>query len=207
MFNLNPRTKNALYVLIFTVIAVLGAYFLITEINKMSQDSNESILSDFWQKKKPNQAEVTDIKDWKTYRNEEYGFEFALPLGWIQNGEVLISEDGTILIDFASPEAQSSPQFDFYGGYLNVNIYRNLKELSVRDFYVNELKWDLEREVTGGLKEIEIDSKRALRLYNVVGLTTSEVVAIEDGKRLIEISDLTSIGIIDQILSTFKFIK
>lgn len=60
---MNPRTKNAIYVLIFTAIAVLGAYFLITEINKMSEDSNESILSDFWRKDKNHKSSSSTLEN------------------------------------------------------------------------------------------------------------------------------------------------
>lgn len=174
----------------------------------------------YWQKQQATQEVVLTFTprpiatpdpttDWKTYTNTQYGFEFKLPQGWIQNKEPNISKEN-ILINFASPEAQKGPKFDFYGGELNVWIYQNPKSFSVTKFFDgNNGGNELFHDPDGGLvktKDIIVDSRSGKRFYDVVGGSTAQIAVIDDHSRFIEIDDGFSLEILDQILSTFKFI-
>lgn len=196
---LNPRTKNALYVLIFTAIAVLGAYFLIIEINKMSQDSNESILSDFWQKKRPNQVEVADTKNWKTYRNEEYGFEFKYPKDF-----TIIKEGNSLSIE-SIESMKCRDEATECTSEVQVYIHNNPKKLLAKEYY-NSDKWKLFDNPNED-KEIIIDGKTAFKAYPITGIAASVNVIIPIDENFILFETFREEEVLNQILSTFKFIK
>ncbi|HBV01553.1 MAG TPA: hypothetical protein DEF00_04180 [Candidatus Taylorbacteria bacterium] len=54
---------------IITAILLGGGYAVYRNYQQPTTDNNRSL-------------EVAETKDWKTYRNEKYGFEFQYPPGW-----------------------------------------------------------------------------------------------------------------------------
>jgi hypothetical protein len=149
--------------------------------------------------------------NWKTYTNDQYGFSMKLPEGWIQNGNPITESDGSIFMNFASPGAQSNPQFKHYGGELNVLIYRNPSSLTINNFFSQSTIWgqDFMKDATAGTKQIVVDNRSGLRMFDVVGESDAQVAILDDDKRFIEIVDssIYQNDILNQILSTFKFTK
>jgi len=73
--------KSYIYVFIVTLVAVLGTFFILKQIQQLGGEEVNSILPD-----KPNlksSVEISDMADWQTYRNEEYGFELQYPKNWV----------------------------------------------------------------------------------------------------------------------------
>jgi hypothetical protein len=192
--------KNKIFKIIIVCLVVIGLFSIIYyfyNTNKVKNIKNDSILG---------------ISEWKTYKNEEYGFEFKLQDGWIQNGNPTISPDGNItILNFASPESQKSEYFKMYGGLINIWIYNNPKFLSVKEFFNGKIAPNIFIDEVGNIvkyNNVIVDGRDSLRVdgfpggEGVVG-----IVIVNDKSRFIEIENKGKPIITDQILSTFKFIK
>lgn len=75
-----------------------------------------------------------ETADWKTYRNEEYGFEFKYPVDWITKESSVNPE--TKIIQLLAPETPSY-KFDIF-----LTIYP--KQVSLEDFLKNEFDSNLD---------------------------------------------------------------
>jgi len=89
--------KIILIIIGIAVLIILGASVYSWKINEVNLDLDSSVSPS----SSPSSAPATtsepliaptpafnsDISDWKTYRNEEYGFKFKYPQNWISRGE------------------------------------------------------------------------------------------------------------------------
>lgn len=83
---------------------------------------------------------IVDTKDWKTYVNEEYGFEFKYPKGW----EVLQRNKGMVQI--------GNPLSGLRVFHLSVSIEDNPNQLSAKSYAENFVKnrlAEIERDGVG----------------------------------------------------------
>ncbi|MDP1689537.1 MAG: PsbP-related protein [bacterium] len=72
----------------------------------------------------------TDVSNWKTYRNDKYGFEIKYPNDWTS-----VSKNKEI-INFASPSTQIiSPEGDDSNSYdVSLDIKENIQHRSLKEF-------------------------------------------------------------------------
>ena len=129
-----------------------------------------------------------DIADWKTYRNEEYGFEFRYPPNWklnAANNSVNIS-DMDITIDILLTRVNSKSVIDATKGIGTELLYPlvDLSEGKVLFAGVNAER--ISYSVNGRLEK------------NIIPLKLNPTIRI-----ILRQDD----NISNQILSTFKFIK
>ena len=124
-FFMNLKNGLAPLALVF-ILAVLvgGGYFLVSKKLKV-----ESI-------KKEVTTEQSDVstKDWKTYRNGEYGFEFRYPRDWDVKK---LTDNGVVLIfRFASPdfmETEVEKGIITRGKAVSVRIFKERIRKSIRE--------------------------------------------------------------------------
>ena len=149
-----------------------------------------------------NQTAQIDTSDWKTYRNEEYGFEFKYPTIWKEKGT---DNWSTYFVNESEWEVLQ----------VNLNELVDIKPEYLKIFAEHEVK----RNNCPGDKVIRVEEKSAL--YVLFCSATSEyyiyITPTKKGDDLImfkyhddfeqDWSEIQKIAKFDQILSTFKFIK
>ncbi|MFZ2521896.1 MAG: PsbP-related protein [Minisyncoccia bacterium] len=132
-----------------------------------------------------------DISTWKTYRNEEYGFEFKYPSDWeiINNG--LIKPNG---------REEESEKIYFFPDFNNDN-------LEIEAWFVQLNGYSDSHSL------VEIDGVRAIRSkesHDISGIVTYILLKTIPNRAVLNFqirgSSPEGLKIYDQILSTFKFI-
>src|SRR3989344_3218852 len=152
----------------------------------LEQKRAESPSNSSWQ------FEVTST--WKTYRNEEYGFEFKYPGDLIPKEASITSE--LLNISFSTRELYSEPRGASF--YITVDLMEEIKPLD---------QWVKRFGIDGNASEIKVNNYNFVKWFEYMG---------EDMKGPSHFSTLLknnyvltfSIGYqadTDQILSTFRF--
>src|SRR3989338_2748692 len=140
--------------------------------------------------------EPIDTSTWETYRNEEYGFEVKYPSDWEA------SDHSSGLLILKKTEGRLSGIQSFFAININKNYEINPKTSAV-------------------MEKISIGGRLGYKYFYQEGAGTSEVVLIQLGQDALQLSldyfeskgsnfndkKIAIQGVIDPILSTFKFIE
>lgn len=145
-------------------------------------------------------SSTNEFADWKTYTNEEYGFEFKYPNDWILEAD----RDG---VSLDSPENFRNPNRRIE---ILIAYDKNLNNLNAKQYYdgVNGIKaFDNPTED----REVIVGNQKAYELYPTTGEFPGELVIIPKEQIFIRfdtvlIKENTDV-VLSQILSTFKFIS
>jgi hypothetical protein len=148
-------------------------------------------------KQEPVPQQIT-TKDWKTYRNEKYGFEVKYPSEWqVQEDYGRAASD----FEFTGPVSISAGEQDNFGIQITPGSdgsieFKNFDELSTDEY------WG-----AGRAEKIEINGVPALRVNNPEYYRCSiNFLHKKEYNKLFAVS-CADTSIQKEILSTFKFIK
>lgn len=117
-------------VVISLTIFVGGTYILGTHFEKLPQSIQQQIGSLY--ENKDNLASSSELAGWKTYRNEEYGFEFMHPSDWIFKQS---KNKGFDLFSKQNYQEQGTPQGHESIPELSMDIIQNPSNLSFSQWY------------------------------------------------------------------------
>ena len=215
MFNQKGFSKVAIIIIVLILIG--GAYFVFSKKDKniptqdtenKSSQSSQSIGGGL------------SISDWKTYKNDEYGFELKYPSVWtLRDGNKDYKSTG--LNNFyqfcnkviTTPDEPLGHNDNFIGRcegeYFRVNIWKPTAEMKmiVNDFAT--LKLDEENKITiGGKSASEFIYSGHSEIFG--GTHTWHLFVVQTNNYIYSITgDSCMDNKIDcnQILSTFKFTK
>lgn len=162
-------------------------FFLATSTNELSKSKTSS------------QYENSELSDWKTYRNEEYGFELKIPNDWKVDDSTFSDNDLFLIM---SPETEKARLDCYEGPNCEPNISIQIsKPSSEQNYLLNQSE------------KISIGGHDAYQTYQDDGFEGLDmVVLVQDTSNLyymtfykVKINEFQN-STESKILSTFKFI-
>jgi len=176
----------------------------------------------------PVEIKKSETADWKTYKNEQYGFEFKYPKDWVNT--VICGRYGDCEGTFCfRPGKDTCPKVynisEKYEKFFDIEIYpiksfdeymKDVRNLFHRTDFPATFNNQLisEKELTiGGTRAVErtiqySNEETAAPSFNWIGKKMVEVHIPLGTDNIIEFDGpYTEINIFNQILSTFRFLK
>lgn len=177
--------KYILIVLILTIIIGSGIFYW----------SNQYEVS--YTEIAPTKTQEEDFSDWKTYQNEKYGFEFKYPRDWSKSDYKLELNKTNYLI---------GPDIGLHGiGGNQIDFYISLNNQTLTEWINKNIGFEGsdEKIIIGGVEGIKRTGKDQITSEIAIG-----IIFQNDNK----VFSFSSVGeknnnILNQILSTFKFIE
>src|SRR3989344_1188639 len=203
----DKQKKIILWVIIVFLVSIMGYFWIRNTINnfqKLDVNINQIKLPEI-------QIPKDEISDWKTYKNDEYGYEIKYPNDWyvkeIEQGIV----EGGVYFSPHRPDEIETGGIAFTNEALSVSIDSIIQESSLLKFAGNYLnlsvatKFEIEN-----IKISEIDGIKVKIVCEGVGCDNPHWFVVNNNNIYIFNSNLSSKDKIDsfeKILSTFKFIE
>ncbi len=154
---------------------------------------------------------VTDTSSWKTYNNNQFGFSFKYPDGYIVSKENVVMEHkfvnnvdtyGYVGLSLNKSENGENFLLSFY----RIRTDKSLNELSSED----EQDFNKDKLLVDSFKKIKIDGIDAVRIYNDDPTVDQDTVYFVKDNYVYNFDyfgSKTNSNDFDEIISTFKFIS
>ena len=175
----------------FTVFILTKAQEAVSEINRLSEGQIFLLRNAL----DAGSSRVADVSNWKTYRNEKYGFEVRYPSSWTARECTKVAAlDTTSCVQIGAQETDSS-----------LRIYVNPPEVGLEnlDFKLVVEKHPVLQDGVDARFQTIHDAKRGLyfMLANITTKTNSYFISTDRHK------DIPSLEVYEQILYTIKNVK
>ncbi len=213
-----PKPRGNAFLLVLTFLLILTGIFGVWYFSHPLPDEVEEIVL------------VDKFSDWKTYKNEEYGFEFKYPADWqlrsslvnAQNQPPKVSTDGSWSFEPFVEIGNPMSGMNVYPLYIFISL--NPKNLNAES-YVKDMVASAPKEGPGGIRyykefALSVGGQSAYELYSVfaydqndeeITITNANLTytvkfpVSDENPNLSNPKDNNKIS--HQILSTFKFIS
>ena len=184
-----PKKINKMLIGLLVLIIIAGVASWIFLFTKPQIKSDSQLVTT---------ATTTDqFKDWKTYTNAEYGFEFKYPK------DIYVELTPTKVVSIIHLEDRGRDNDTHSGIWIYTkNNPENLNPTAWADKYGDDKGSTIKLERT----ETTIGSLRALEIYGSEGILYNSILISHNGK-MFNFLVIGGLRNMNQILSTFKFTK
>jgi len=195
-------SKILILIIIIIITLVAGGFLAYQYLLVPKEEVKVSEVKMLEEVKKPEEVTKDEIADWKTYKNEEYGFEIKYPKDWHAEAEANPTfpgqEPGVIKFGVSFENYPPGEGYEKKDWRL---ILLGIEETSIT-------KWlDTMKETEGKIEEITINSLRGYKAVNPVGIYAFVAKDKYVYSLMALFPDTITEKIFNQMFFTFRFLK
>ncbi|MFA6307928.1 MAG: hypothetical protein WCS88_04145 [Patescibacteria group bacterium] len=192
---MNKKTIGLLSMLVFILLIIWGYNSLYNP--KVVDNINTN--SD-------NKPEEVDTSDWREYRNEELGFEFKYPSGWMMEENKNFDNNEEIgYISFRVATTTANP-YTFGTSRVLITIFPNPENITPEEIIIKYNNFANDVLNSRFLGEVILDNK-IVKKYSIPGYVELPSLIFKYKQMVYEISYTLGEEELNKILYTFKFIN